>query len=68
MDQDIMEQALLVLFTGVRDTGCVPGHARERGQSMDEAGLFFLLEPLEMFWMLCGLMSKCVKQKLSSIW
>lgn len=28
---EIMEQALLVLFTGVRDTGCVPGHAREGG-------------------------------------
>jgi len=31
MDLDIMERALLVLFAEVRDTGCVPGCAREGG-------------------------------------
>lgn len=50
-----MEQALLVLFTGVRHPGCDPGHARQGGQSMDEAGPYFLLEPLRCFSRIVGL-------------
>lgn len=48
-DLDIAEQALLVLVTGVGNTGCAPGRAREGWWSTDEAGPYFLLEPLRCF-------------------
>lgn len=43
MNLDVMEQVLVVLFTGVRDTSCIPGHAREGRESMDEAGPYLHL-------------------------
>lgn len=43
MDLDVMEQVLVVLFTGVRDTSSIPGHAKEGGENMDESGPHFYL-------------------------
>lgn len=55
MDLDVMEQVLVVLFTGVRDTSCIPGHAKEGGESMDEARPYFYLQPLRCYGCNLGL-------------